>query len=138
MDYIHCEMFGNFCVTVNKKEIFLPYSKAQGLLCYLLLNKQDNREHISELFWANQEEGNAKKNLRNAIYKINKCSNIPVLVSPQKSVIMLNPDIEIEVDVYKFMDDENEIDVFKGEFLQGFCPKNAENFEIWLLEMREN
>ncbi|MGH4137354.1 AAA family ATPase [Clostridium sp.] len=138
MNYIRCEMFGNFCVTVNKKEIFLPYSKAQGLFCYLLLNKQDNREHISELFWANQEEGNAKKNLRNAIYKINKCSNIPVLVSPQKSIIMLNPDMEIEVDVYKFMNDENEIDVFKGEFLQGFCPKNAENFEVWLLEMREN
>ena len=138
MDYIYCKMFGNFCVTVNKKEIFLPYSKAQGIFCYLLLNKQDNREHLSELFWANQEEGNAKKNLRNAIYKINKCSNVPVLVSPQKSIIMLNPDIKIDVDIYTFMNDENEIDVFKGEFLQGFCPKNAENFEIWLLEMREN
>ena len=138
VNYIYCKMFGNFCITVNKKEIFLPYSKAQGLLCYLLLNKQDNREHLSELFWANQEEGNAKKNLRNAIYKINKCSNIPVLVSPQKSIIMLNPDIEIDVDIYKFMKDENELDVFTGEFLQGFCPKNAENFEIWLLEMREN
>lgn len=138
MDYIYCKMFGNFCVTVNKKEIFLPYSKAQGLFCYLLLNKQDNREHLSELFWANQEEGNAKKNLRNAIYKINKCSNVPVLVSPQKSIIMLNPDIKIDVDIYKFMDDENEIDAFKGEFLQGFCPKNAENFEIWILEIREN
>lgn len=138
VNYIHCEMFGNFCATVNKEEIFLPYSKAQGLFCYLLINKQDNREHISELFWANQEEGNAKKNLRNAIYKINKCFNIPVLVSPQKSVIMINPDIEIDADVYKFMNDENEVDVFKGEFLQGFCPKNAENFEVWLLEIREN
>ncbi|MBU3172550.1 AAA family ATPase [Clostridium estertheticum] len=138
MDYIYCKMFGNFNLTVNKEEIFFPYSKAQGLFCYLLLNKQDNREHISELFWANQEEGYAKKNLRNAIYKINKCSNVSVLVSPQKSIIMLNPNIEIDVDIYKFMSDENEIDVFKGEFLQGFCPKNAENFEIWILEMREN
>ncbi|MCB2355313.1 tetratricopeptide repeat protein [Clostridium estertheticum] len=138
MDYIYCKMFGNFNLTVNKEEIFFPYSKAQGLFCYLLLNKQDNREHISELFWANQEEGYAKKNLRNAIYKINKCSNVSVLVSPQKSMIMLNPNIEIDVDIYKFMSDENEIDVFKGEFLQGFCPKNAENFEIWILEMREN
>lgn len=138
MNYIYCRMFGNFCVTVNKKEIFLPYSKAQGLFCYLLLNKQDNRDHISELFWADKEEGNAKKNLRNAIYKINKSFNVQVLISPQKSVIMLNPDIQIEADVYKFMSEKNEIDVFKGEFLQGFCPKNAENFEIWLLEIREN
>ncbi|MGH4121307.1 AAA family ATPase [Clostridium sp.] len=138
MNYIHCEMFGNFRATVNKKEVFLPYSKAQGLFCYLLINKQDNREHISELFWANQEEGNAKKNLRNAIYKINKCFNIPILISPKKSVIMINSDIEIEADVYQFMSDENEIEIFKGEFLQGFCPKNAENFEVWLLEIREN
>ncbi|MBZ9685254.1 hypothetical protein G9F72_002675 [Clostridium estertheticum] len=131
-------MFGNFYLTVNEKEIFLPYSKAQGLFCYLLLNKQDDRKHISELFWANQEEGDAIKNLRNAIYKINKFSNVPVLISPQKSIVMINPDIEIELDVYRFMNDENEIDVFNGEFLQGFCPKNATNFEIWLLEIRES
>lgn len=138
MNCIYCRMFGNFLVTVDRKEIFFPYSKVQALFCYLLINKQDNREHLSGLLWANEEEGTAKKNLRNAIYKINKCFNIPVLISPQKSIIMLNPAIEIEADVYEFMSDENEINVFKGEFLQGFCPKNAENFEIWLLEIREN
>ena len=138
MSYIYCKMFGNFYATVDKKEILFPYSKIQALFCYLLINKHDTREHLANLLWTDEEEGVAKKNLRNAVYKIRKCFGIPVLISPQKSVILLNPDVKIETDVNKFLVDENETDIYDGEFLQGFCPKNAANFEKWMMDTKEN
>ena len=131
-------MLGNFYTAADEREILFSYSKMQALFCYLLINKHDTREHLANLLWSDEEESIAKKNLRNAVYKIKKCFNAPILISPQKSIILLNPDIKIETDVYKFLMNEDEIDIYDGEFLQGFCPKNAVNFEKWMTDTKEN
>lgn len=130
-------MFGNFEVTINHKKILFPYNKAQALFCYLLINKECTREKLAGLLWPDEEESIAKKNLRNAIYKIKKTLNLEVLISPRKSTVMINPDISIKSDVTDFLKNKNEINLYKDPFLTGFYVKNAENFQNWLTQYRD-
>lgn len=70
MNIINIKMFGNFEVNMNHVKILFPYNKAQALFCYLIINKECTRDKLAGLFWPEEEESNAKKNLRNALYKI--------------------------------------------------------------------
>lgn len=138
MNYIHVKLFGNFSATFNGRNISFPYSKVQALFCYLAIKKQTTREELSGLLWADMEENVARKNLRNAIYKLKKSfGDEEVLEFLNKSTITLKPSITIETDVEKFIGNADGISLYTGEFLKGYMPKDAENFESWMIETRE-
>jgi DNA-binding SARP family transcriptional activator len=138
MSYIHVRLLGCFIVTLNGKNVSFPYSKVQALFCYLVVKKQATREELSGLLWPDMEENVARKNLRNAIYKLKKSfGDEEILSFSNKSIITLNPDVIIETDVDTFVANKDEIDIYTGKFLKGYIPKDAENFEEWMLETQE-
>lgn len=137
MNIIYVKMLGNFNVTIDNRKILFPYNKVQALFCYLIINKECTREKLAGLLWPEEEENKAKKNLRNAIYKIKKTFNLEILISPRKSIVMINPNIKIETDVNNFFNNKNDLISYKGNFLTGFYVKNAEDFQKWMLDMRE-
>lgn len=138
MSYIQVKLLGSFSTTLNGKNISFPYNKVQALFCYLAMKKQATREELSGLLWADMEESVARKNLRNALYKLKKSfGDEEVLEFLNKSTIVLNPSITIETDVEKFIANAGEIGLYTGEFLKGYMPKDAENFESWMIETRE-
>ncbi|WP_125152784.1 AAA family ATPase [Clostridium rectalis] len=140
MSNIYGKLFSTPSVTKDGKEILFPYNKVKALFYYLLVNKQASRDELAGMLWSEEEEPIAKKNLRNAIYKIKKSFDGEVITSPKKSIVMLNPEVNIETDVDIFLnlkDDEKLIDTYTGEFLQGFYVKNAEEFENWTMKMRD-
>lgn len=138
MSYIHVKLLGCFIVTLNGKNISFPYNKVQALFCYLVVKKQATREELSGLLWPDMEENVARKNLRNAIYKLKKSfGDEEILSFSNKSIITLNPDINIETDVDTFVNNKDEIDIYKGKFLKGYIPKDAKNFENWMLETQD-
>ena len=101
---------------------------------YLLLAKKTTRDHLVNLFWSDSNEGVAKKNLRNAIYIIKKKLGVEVFLSPQRSMIELNPKIQVNLDVdYFTLENSDSLDVYKGSLLEGLNLKGCENFENWLL-----
>ncbi|OAA94956.1 AAA family ATPase [Clostridium coskatii] len=138
MNIIYVKMLGNFNVTMGNEKVLFPYNKVQALFCYLIINKECTREKLAGLLWPEEEENIAKKNLRNAIYKIKKAFNLEILISPRKSTVMINPDIQIKTDVDDFLNNKDELNPYKGHFLTGFYVKNAENFQTWMLETREH
>ena len=138
MNYIYVKLFDNYSATLNGEIISFPYNKVQALFYYLVVNKITNRDELSTLLWPDMEENSAKKNLRNAIYKLKECfGKEEVLSFYNKSTITLSPNINIETDVDKFVNNKLEIETYTGEFLKGYNVKNAENFEIWMCETRE-
>lgn len=138
MSYIHVKLLGNFIVTLNGKNISFPYNKVQALFCYLAVKKQATREELAGLLWLDMQENVARKNLRNAIYKLKKSfGDEEILSFSNKSIITLNPNINIETDVDTFVANKDEIDIYTGKFLKGYIPKDAENFEKWMLETQE-
>lgn len=138
MDYIHVKLLGNFIATFNGKNISFPYSKVQALFCYLVIRKQATRDELSALLWPDMEESISRKNLRNAIYKLKKVfGKEEVIDFLNKSTILFSENTKIDTDVDKLINNKDEVDIYKGEFLKGFMPKDAENFQRWVFEMRE-
>lgn len=138
MNTIEVKLFNTPNVMKDGRKIKFPFTKAEALFYYLVVNRQATRDELVALFWGDSEEKIAKKNLRNAMYKIRKSFDMDIIISPQKSTVVLNPDIEIESDVNIFIrDNEEGINVYKGAFLKGFGVKNADEFESWLFAKRD-
>lgn len=139
MTTYHVKLLGSPQITDGKNSIVFSYGKVNALVYYLLIHKNISRDEIAGLLWADESDAVAKKNLRNAIYKAKSALGEDIILSPKKSILMLNPEKEIYIDVDEFLksDKEEVLQLYRGEFLQGFYVKNAEEFESWMLKMRE-
>lgn len=135
----HVKLFGSPQITDGKNSIVFSYGKVNALVYYLLIHKNISRDEIAGLLWSEESDTVAKKNLRNAIYKAKSALGEDIILSPKKSVLMLNPQKEIYIDVDEFLKSDHEaaMSLYQGEFLQGFYVKNAEEFENWILKTRE-
>lgn len=131
-------LLGSAQVTKDEEQIVFSYGKVNALVYYLFVHKNVSRDEIAGLLWADEGEAVAKKNLRNAIYKAKSALGEDIILSPKKSVLVLNPDKEIDLDVDEYMkaDAQRAIGLYRGEFLQGFYVKNAKLFEEWMMKTR--
>ena len=136
MTKIICKLFGYPKIYEDKKEIFLPSGKLTAFFYYLLLKKVVSRDEIAGMFWASSNEQKAKISLRNALHKIRRSFKEDVILSPNKSILTLNKDLDIDIDVEKFQRDPlNNFSLYNGNFLKGFYVKEAIDFDYWVLEI---
>ncbi len=134
---IEIHLLGTPRIQVDGKDIFFTYGKVQALIYYMVVKGVALRDEISGLLWPEKSEVNARKNLRNAIYEAKKLLGADVFVSPRNAVLQWNPTAQIYVDVHQFQRNPKQyIDIYKGEFLQGFYVKDAVAYEDWYLEER--
>lgn len=121
----------------NEKIVF-PFKKAEALFYYIVVNRQASRDELVDLLWGETEEETAKKNLRHALYMIRKAFGEEIIVSPQKSIVLLNPEIAIETDLQKFIEEsEGSEEAYGGEFLKGFLVKDGDKYEEWMFRCRD-
>lgn len=138
MSVIKVKLFNTPYAMKDNKKINFPFMKAEALFYYLIVNKQATRDELVALFWGESTEKVAKKNLRNAMYKIRKAFDMDIIISPQKSTVILNPDIKLESDLELLLNKDIEfVNIYVDEFLKGFGVKNAAEFENWLFNKRE-
>ncbi|KGG80489.1 serine/threonine protein kinase [Caloranaerobacter azorensis H53214] len=139
MTPICVKLFDIPTVIKDGKKITFPLRKAEALFYYLVVNKKATRDELAFLLWGDLPEKTAKKNLRNTMYKIRKSFEMDIIISPQKHIVMLNPDIDLNIDLDIFLSDsDNDIKAYSGEFLKGFLVKDAQKFDEWLINTREN
>ena len=138
MAKIEVKLFGIPEIYVDQKEIKFSFKKADALFYYLLIVKKTTRDHLVNLFWSDSDDTVAKKNLRNAIYIIKKTLGVEVFLSPQRSMIEMNLDIEINLDIDDFNKaGDNSIDFYRGAFLEGLQLKKCENYESWVVSQQQ-
>ncbi len=123
-------------------------SKAQALLIYLAVTGQTHRrDTLANLLWSDTTDRKARKNLRDAL------SNLRKLVAPYLTItrqtVTFNLDSAYAVDVTQFQtvlqtettaDPEllqAALDLYRGEFLEGFHVRDAPAFEEWVSMQRE-
>ncbi len=134
---IEIHLLGTPRIQVDGKDVFFTYGKVQALIYYMVVKGVALRDEISGLLWPEKSEVSARKNLRNAIYEAKKLLGNDVFVSPRNAVLQWNPTAHIYVDVHQFQRNPQQyMDVYKGEFLQGFYVKDAEAYEEWYLGER--
>lgn len=139
MPKLEVKLFGIPEIYLDKEEKKFPFKKADALFYYLLLVKKTTRDHLVNLFWSDSEDEIAKKNLRNAIYIIKKTLGVEVFLSPQRSMIELNPNIELVTDEESFSSsDIHSVDYYQGSFLEGLHLKGCENFDSWIIGQRQH
>lgn len=139
MNTIQCQLFGIPQITKNGQKVFFPYAKINALVYYILINKIISRDEIANLLWPEENEKIAKKNLRNALYQAKKTLDCEFIKSPQKSILVLNDEIDIKIDVDEFIKSPQEnLNLYTGDFLNGFFLKDAESFEFWITKMRNH
>lgn len=136
---INVQLFNTPSVTIEKKKVAFPFKKAEALFYYLIVKEKATRDELVNLFWGEIKEDTAKKNLRHAMYKIRKAFGMDIIISPQKSTVIINSEINIDSDINIFKSENTQmaIEVYRGEFLQGFNVKDGEKFEEWVFIKRE-
>ncbi|MBN2284959.1 MAG: DUF2791 family P-loop domain-containing protein [Tissierellales bacterium] len=132
---VHVELFGYPSVTSNGKPVVFPYKKAEALFYYLLIVKKTSRENLTSIFWSDFNDQSAKKNLRDALYKVKKAFDFEILLSPQKSEVELNPEVNFDIDIDKFVQSPS-ISLYKEDFLKDFYVKDCYDFEEWMEQLR--
>lgn len=123
-------------VLLDGKPVALPFKRAEALLYYLAVERSASRQELIALLWESDDEAKGRKNLRHALYTLNKELGGEVLLSPQKSVVVLNTQREIDCDYDRFVRGEEE-EAYQGSFLSGFGVKNAFSLDEWILRTRE-
>lgn len=133
---ISVKLLGNPSVKLNNNKITFPYKKAEALFYYVCINKKVSREEAINIFWSDSNEETARKNLRDAIYKIKTSTNENIF-SPSKSVIEFSNEFIIEIDIDK-ISESNAVNLYSGELLLNFSVKNCYEFENWIEEKRKH
>ncbi len=134
---IVCNIFGIPSIKKGNAEVSFPYKKAKAIFFYLLVNNHSTRDELASLFWDELSDSLAKKNLRNALYQIRSILGDDILLSSEKSLVVLNTDIITYTNPEALSEPEIFIKAYKGEFLQGFSIKNAPLFEQWYTQAKQ-
>lgn len=136
MNVITVKFLGNPIVKFNNKIITFPYKKAEALFYYVCIKKKVSRDEATNMFWADSNEETARKNLRDAIYKIKTSINENIFF-PSKSFIEFSDEFLIKADIDN-INESNAVNVYEGDFLLNFSVKNCYEFENWMQEKRNH
>jgi len=150
MGHLSLNFFGSFQTTLDGKPLTAFRSaKVQGLLVYLAITNQQihSREALATLFWPEELDSVAKKNLRQSLYQLRQVlietvdqEGSHLLVT--RSTVQFNPSSDYSLDVADFFNylekdqPEQAIALYQGELLVGFTCDSLP-FEEWLRAEQE-
>src|ERR1051325_71453 len=141
---LQIRLLGQFDTRVDGKRVTIPTRAAQSLLAYLVLTAgtPHRREKLAGIFWPDTNEENARKNLRQELWRIRKS------ISSQSSsdnqyfladdlTLTFNRDAEYWLDVSQMERPDLDLQslaanlaLYQGELLPGF-------YEEWISIERE-
>lgn len=130
-------LFGSPHIVLADQEIIFSFSKMNALLFYLAIHKTSTRDEMANLLWPDKSEKDAKRNLRNTIYQVNKLLDGEYIKSLNNKLLQLNPDYPISCDVDAFLAcPQQAFGLYKGPFLKNFYIRDSEEYDFWLLNQR--
>jgi predicted ATPase/DNA-binding SARP family transcriptional activator len=153
MPHLHLSFFGAFQATLNGKPITnFRSSRVQGLLAHLVLEAErpHGRETLAALFWPDEGDSTARKNLSQSLYQLRQVlgesETQPFQPKPflliTRETIQWNTTSDYRLDVADFLahlekrDWETAVPLYQGDLLTGFTCDSLP-FEDWLRLERE-
>ena len=151
-------LLGQFQVLLNGKAItHFATDKVRALLAYLAIENQypHRREKLAALFWPEKSESTARTNLRRALAdlreKIEDHDAAPPFLLITRKDIQINLDSPLEIDCLLLDQYANNgcksqqdlencdqlLDLYQGDFLEGFSLPDCVSFDEWLVTVRE-
>ncbi|ADO82338.1 AAA family ATPase [Ilyobacter polytropus] len=133
MKEMYFKIFGNPQIKVDNIVISPSLKRGEALLYYMVVNKRVCRDEIINLFWKDSEKKNARKNLRNLLYKLKQDLGFDLIISINRETLVLNPNIRISSDYNEFMEGIGE---YEGSILEDFCD-GIYMFSLWKEKLRK-
>lgn len=153
---LHLTLLGGLRITEGGAPLpgFTPH-KGQALLCYLALTgRPHSRDALASLLWSDDPQEEARASLRNVLFLLRKVA-APYFVATRET-IAFNLECPHLIDVQTFRDKvaatnaspskggpgvvaklREAMEIYGGEFLDGFYVPGAALFEEWVLTERE-
>lgn len=118
-------------------------AKTEALLYYLAATQQHHsREALAGLLWADMPDAQARRNLTKSLTVLRRLLAPFLLIEPQR--VGFNPDVTLELDMALLATavsapnpSPDILNLYRGDFLDGFFVKDAPEFEEWQLARRE-
>ena len=154
-------LLGGCEISLPDGAVHLETAKTRALLVYLALNPGPQARHtLMGLLWGELPEANARRNLRRALWNLRRQLAGPQLLPPllaDREMIRFNREVAYWSDVEAFetacasLDSASQpvgsdsnleglraaVDLYQGEFLEGFHVGDALAFEEWAVTERE-
>lgn len=124
-------------------------SKAEALLFYLAATgRPHSRETLADLLWSEMPNSRAKKNLRDALSNLRKLVGDHLQIERQSVAFDRTSSYWLDIEIFHHTIETNKvpqdltklrqvIDLYRGEFLEGFYVRDGLPFEEWVLVQRE-
>ena len=136
---IFVQFLGRPEIIRDGQRLEIQQKKLQALLLYLLFNGNCTRDELSALFWCNQDEESARRNLRNSLYKLKLLLGGELFVTKGNMYVKLSPELTLRKDTDVFITENSEKQLFgmtSYTFLEKFYIKNCVEYEKWVLSIR--
>ena len=136
MSKLTVSLMGRPRILLDGATVSLPFKQAEALLYYLLMEGSVSRAKIADIIWGDRgDEKKVKSSMRNAIYVLRKAFGHDFLQESQKSIIGINPEYSVDVDVTRESGQPGE--TYTGEFLEEFYLKDNEYYNDWVMRTRQ-
>ena len=122
--------------TIDQVPVSIPYKRAEGLWYYLCVQKRVSRDEAAALFWAECDVSSARRNLRDALYKLRRAVGNEAFLLDGNHTICLNPEADIRIDIDQ-LTEETILTSYTGDFLGCFYIRNCLEFENWSETLRD-
>jgi DNA-binding SARP family transcriptional activator len=125
-------------------------NKAPALLAYLAVTQRPcQRDALAALFWGEMGDADAKNNLRQALTSLRK--TLEPCLDINRDTVALRDGPSLFVDVPAFLAAvrrreadpaadrarlQRAVDLYRGDFLEGFLVREAPDFEDWVIAQR--
>ncbi len=144
MRHIRARFLGASELEWNGEKIEFPYRQIDAVMIYLLMEHTVEQERLADLIWGDKfsrkgedYQDKMRSNLRNAFYHIRKVFGKDFIRKLPGGRLTICQEYELWIDAIAFMEDsERFLELYQGEFLQGFYLKNNEAFTNWIEEYR--
>lgn len=140
---LEIKTFGGLRIRVMGKPMgSMGLHKAEAILVYLAVEgKQVNRNVLKVLFWPESSEKYASKSLRVALSILRK--NLSAYLVITREAVSIKPDAKVYLDLTDLETKlgsgqlEKALEIFQGDFMQGFNVHESPGFEDWLRREQE-
>lgn len=136
MKQIIIRMMGHPAVYLDGKPVTFKYQKAEAIFYYIAVGRSVERSRVMGIFWPEEPEDKARKNLRNALYSIRQAFDNEVITNVGQRLLCLSDQVTFETDCDFLRDPEAAAG--EGEFLEAFVLKETPDFDDWVQQIRED
>ena len=152
MGYLAVRLLGSYQVSLDGEPVTgFRSDKVRALLAFLCaeMARPHRRERVAGLLWPELPERSARSNLRHALTNLRtllgeRDSASPFLIATRQA-LQIDPESDVRVDVLALAEQaggdladlEQAVDLYRGEFMEGFSLADSPEFEEWVLFQRE-